>query len=149
MSLPIKIVKLHEKAVIPTKATTGSACFDLYSTQDYLLFPGQFYSFGTGIGLEIPEDFVGLIYPRSGLAFKNQTNLINGVGVIDSDFRAEVRIGLKNLSPENTVYIEEGDRIAQIMFVPVPQVEFTVQPAFSTQTERGSGGFGSTGGIGG
>ena len=142
--MKIKIKKLHPAAIIPKYATNGAACFDLHTTNG-----GRAISHGgtvvcnTGLAFEIPAGHVMLIYSRSGHGFKNSVRLVNSVGVVDSDFRGEVAVKLVNDSPLS-FSVEAGDRIAQAMVVPVPRVEF-VEADELAETERGIGGFGSTG----
>ena len=134
----VKIKKLHHNATIPTYATDGSACLDV-TVAEYL---GD-NTYSTGLAFEIPEGHVMLFYGRSGLAFKHGARLANGVGVIDSDYRGDVRVKLSYDLPQTHV-IEVGDRIGQVMIVPYPRVEFAEVDALD-ETERGKGGFGSTG----
>lgn len=136
--MQVKIKKLHKNATIPTYATDGSACLDV-TVAEYL---GD-NTYSTGIAFEIPEGHVMLFYGRSGLAFKHGARLANGVGVIDSDYRGDVRVKLSYDMPQTHV-IEVGDRIGQVMIVPYPRVEF-VEVNELDETERGKGGFGSTG----
>ena len=141
----IKIKKLHEDALVPKYATPGSACFDLHvvDVDIDLIWPGRTAVFRTGLAFEVPEGWCMKVYSRSGHGFKNDVSLSNCVGIIDSDFRNEVMVKLCNDS--NMVFrVADGDRIAQAMLVPIQQVSFSVVDELST-TERGLGGFGSTG----
>lgn len=146
--MQINIQKLNENAVIPAYATTGAACFDLVSTEDVLIHPGSHKAVGTGLAFEIPEGYVMQIFSRSGHGFKNNIRLTNCTGIIDSDYRGEVKVGLYNDKsidmPDNVFSVKAGDRIAQAMIVPVNQVSFVATDSLS-QTDRGTGGFGSTG----
>jgi dUTP pyrophosphatase len=137
----MKIKKLHPDAIVPTYGTTGAACFDLYSVKDAyepfrMLAP-------TGLAFEVPEGHVMLVFSRSGMGIRQGIRLMNYVGVIDSDYRGEVMIGLQN-DREGSININPGDRIAQAMVIPVQQMTFEVVDELSS-TERGEGGFGSTG----
>lgn len=156
----LKIKKLHPDAVVPTYATPGAACFDLYGIANmrHAVGPGSAVNIGTGLAFEVPKDHVMLVFSRSGHGFKNQVRLSNCVGVIDSDYRGELRVQLRNDQREFTPNDEEneapadvsfftigfGDRIAQAMVLPVTQVQFEVVDELS-ETERGEGGLGSTG----
>lgn len=139
----IKIKKLYPTATTPTYGTQGSACFDLYANHSAIIWQNTNAVIGTGLAFEIPADHAMLIFSRSGLATQHYINLANCVGVIDSDYRGEVKVVLRN----NSVFVHEiqqGDRIAQAMVVPVQQVTFTETKTLSS-TERGENGFGSTG----
>ncbi len=145
-NLTLKIKKLDPRAVLPTRATPGSAGMDLYALLDKPLTvpPGGRAGVPTGIAIGLPSpETVGLVYARSGLATKHGLALSNGVGVIDSDYTGELRVGMVNLSDEPYT-IEPGERIAQLVVAPVllPAVEETDE---LEKTVRGDGGFGSTG----
>lgn len=149
--MEIKIKKLSKTAKIPTRATDGSAGYDLYADSNAVIRPGETVMIDTGIALEIPEGYFGAIYPRSGLASKKCLRLANCVGVIDSDYRGPIGIPMHNdhvvdLSYEglNDEWITKGDRIAQIIFQPYLKVDLIEADELS-KTERGEGGFGSTG----
>ncbi|CAB4122515.1 Dut dUTPase [uncultured Caudovirales phage] len=145
--MKIKIKKLHPEAIIPKYATDGAACFDLHAVNppDEMAMHGLPTVVPTGLSFEIPHGFVMLIFSRSGHGFKHDTRLANCVGVIDSDYRGEVMVKLTRDYGNNThLTIKEGDRIAQAMVLPIPVVEL-VEADELTETERGAGGFGSTG----
>lgn len=142
----LKIKKVRENAIIPKRATEGSAGMDLYACIDapIEMNPGDRVMVPTGIAIALPDaNQVALIFARSGLAVKKGINLSNSVGVIDSDYRGEIQVGLINQSRE-TYTLEAGERIAQLVVMPVclPQVQ---EVAELDDTERGEGGFGSTG----
>lgn len=139
----VKIKKLHPDAVIPTYATIGSACFDLCATHDGVINRFELVSVGTGLAFEVPHGHVMNVFIRSGLAFKSRIRLCNAVGKIDADFRGEVMIGLVS-DNDLPFHFKAGDRIAQAEIVPVKQVEFEEIDEL-TPTDRGAGGFGSTG----
>lgn len=139
--MKLKIKKLHPDATIPTYATNGSGCFDIYSLDGGCVFSSAV--FDTGIAFEIPEGHVMLVFSRSGHGFKNDIRLANAVGVIDSDYRNAVKVKLTSDNPTDVFKVEKGDRIAQAIILPYPKVEF-VEGELS-DTERGIGGFGSTG----
>ena len=148
MKLKIKILsdKIGTEFPAPFYATAGSAAMDLLACMDEVvtIAPGKLVAIPSGIAIALPSrDYVALVFARSGLATKYGVCLSNGVGVIDSDYRGEIRVGLANLS-ESDYNIQPGDRVAQLMVVPVcrPDLEFVSE---LDQTERGEGGFGSTG----
>ena len=142
----LKIKKLNEKAVIPHRATPGSAGMDLYAVLDepITLKQGETALIPTGIAiaLESPSE-AAFIFPRSGLSIKHGIGLLNSVGVIDSDYRGEICVGvIKQTEPEYT--IEPFERIAQMVIEPVELPEI-VEVEDLDDTDRGAGGFGSTG----
>lgn len=143
--LTVKIKKLHPDAIVPEYASIGAGCFDLHSIGDGNVGSGwsNCCEFKTGLAFEIPTGYVMLIYGRSGLSFRDQIRLSNCVGVIDSDYRGEVSISL-TIDNDNCVSFYKSDRIAQAMIIPIPKVSFEVVQELS-DTERGAGGFGSTG----
>ena len=143
--MKVKIKKLNENAVIPTYAKDGDAGMDLIATSIISETPSQI-TYGLGIALEIPEGFVGLVFPRSSIR-KTRLQLSNSVGVIDSGYRGELQATFNKI----TTTIENqkndykvGDRICQIMIIPHPTIELEEVDEL-TNTERGEGGFGSTG----
>ncbi len=146
MEKVLKIKKLRDGAVIPKRATPGSAGMDLYAVLDEekTIEKGEILLVPTGIAIELPdENYVAYLFARSGLAIKHGITLANCVGVIDSDYRGEVCVGLVNVS--NTPYtITPGERIAQLVISPVSLIP-TVEIDTLSDTERGEGGFGSTG----
>ena len=139
--MQVRIKKLNENAVIPTYAKVGDAGMDLIATS--IIGDGQFQiTYGTGLAMEIPYGFVGLVFPRSSIR-KTGLELSNSVGVIDSGYRGELQATFnKNEGPIEKYQI--GDRIAQIMIIPHPDIQFEETDELSN-TERGEGGFGSTG----
>lgn len=148
MKLKLKAVspKIGRELPWPQRATTGSAGMDLSACieEDIILSPRQLVRIPTGIAIALPgPEYVALVYARSGLGIKHGIVLSNGVGVIDSDYRGEIQVGLTNLS-EKPYTIHTGDRIAQLVVTPVvlPQLEWVEE---LDDTERGTGGFGSTG----
>lgn len=142
----LRIKKLNENAEIPKRATNGSAGYDLCACieEDVVIKKGQIVKIPTGISAEINTNEAALmIYARSGLASKNGVTLVNCVGVVDSDYRGEIVVPLINLGNDDYV-IEKGARIAQLVVTPVilPEIEEVSELG---DTDRGSGGFGSTG----
>jgi dUTP pyrophosphatase len=142
--MDLKVVKLHASAVIPTRAHPGDAGLDLYSIEAAHMGPGERWSIGTGIAIEVPEGHAGLVLPRSGLAREHGIALVNSPGLIDAGYRGEVRVLLLNTDPAETVRIEAGARIAQLVISPIALAE-PVEVAELSDTARGDGGFGSTG----
>ena len=143
--MTVKIVKLHPNARIPTYGSTDAAGADLYACteQDVSIEPGQTVLIPTGLSMEIEQGFAGFIYARSGLATKRGLAPANKVGVIDSDYRGQVMVSLHNHT-SMTQCVEPGERVAQMVFAPVYQAQFCEVDTLE-QTERGTGGFGSTG----
>lgn len=137
--MKINIKKLVENAVIPTYAKPGDAGMDLYSTSIEVSEDGV-VTYGTGLSMEIPEGYVGLLFPRSS-NYKQNLVLCNSVGVIDSGYRGEIMFKYFQIG-ENMYKV--GDRVGQIIILPYPQIEFTEVENLS-KTERGEGGFGHTG----
>lgn len=138
--LTIGVERLHPNAVIPVQATAGDAGCDLYALGRSELKRYQRRLFKTGLSLAIPEGHVGLIKPRSGLALKHGIDVLGGV--IDAGYRGDVGVILINTGDEDVI-IEAGQRIAQLVVQPVMGVEFREMELAAT--ERGTGGFGSTG----
>lgn len=144
--MELKIKKLRETAKIPFRATPGSAGMDLSACidEDITIRPGDLKIIPTGIAIELPSaEFVAYIFARSGLGIKHGICLSNGVGVIDSDYRGEVCVGLCNVSDKEYT-ITPGERVAQMVISPVSLMP-AVEASELSDTERGKGGFGSTG----
>ncbi len=140
----IRIKKLHPDAIIPRYQTPGAACFDIHSLEDGHVHPWGTCNFATGLSFEIPECHVMLVYSRSGHGFNLDVRLANCVGVVDSDYRGELRVKLTNDSSNKMLEVRKGDRIAQAMVIPVHQWQL-VEVEELSDTLRGTGGFGSTG----
>lgn len=142
--MKMKIVKFYEDSIIPEYQTAGAAGFDFcaHLSEPYILKPGEAKAFDTGVGVEIPDGYELRISGRSGLAYKHLISCLNGIGVIDSDYRGEMRVLLKNFSDVDFI-IEPGMRIAQGVVSKVERVEWEEVDELS-ETNR-SGGFGSTG----
>ena len=141
--MKMKYMKLDERAVTPTYGSSEAAGADLYALDDTIIYSGGTKLIHTGIAVEIPQGYVGLVYARSGLASKRGIAPANKVGVIDSDYRGEIMVSLYNQS-ENTQNINRGERVAQLVITPYIQVEYELSDTL-TSTERDTGGFGSTG----
>ena len=142
-ALTVKFKLIHPDANLPHFASAGAACFDLCAVEDAALLPTQARSIRTGLCVEIPNHHVMLVFSRSGHGFKHGVRLVNGVGVVDSDFRGEVAVGLHN-EGRDVFTVRKGDRIAQAMVLPIPWLTL-MQVDSLGETERGEGGFGSTG----
>jgi dUTP pyrophosphatase len=140
--MQVRIKKLNESAVIPSYAKDGDAGMDLIATSIIGEEPFQI-TYGLGVALEIPKGFVGLVFPRSSIR-KTDLSLTNCVGVIDSGYRGELQATFRKHKGVASKTYEVGDRVAQIMIIPHPPIEFHVVDELS-DTERGEGGFGSTG----
>lgn len=142
----VKILKKRENAILPKRATEGSAGFDLYACleEKLVIKSGERCKVPTGVAFELNnEDFAGFVFARSGLGVNHGITLSNGVGVIDSDYRGEIFVSLCNLSDED-YEIQPNDRIAQLIIMPVRLPTFEVVENLN-QTSRNENGFGSTG----
>ena len=143
--MKLRIKKLNENAIIPTYGTEYSAGADLYNLPEntVIIKPHETVLIKTGIALEIPEGYCGLVFARSGLATKRGLAPANKVGVIDADYRGEIMVSLHNHS-DSPAKVEGGERVAQLAVVPFLKADFEVCEELS-ETVRGEGGFGSTG----
>jgi dUTP pyrophosphatase len=139
--MKVKIEKMHTNAVVPKYAKPGDAGLDLTAISEEWNEGNTMVTYGTGLAVEIPEGYVGLLFPRSSVS-KTTLNLANSVGVIDSGYRGEIMFKFRYL--EEGMTYDVGDRIGQLIIMPYPQVEFEEVEDLSF-TERGEGGFGSTG----
>lgn len=142
---PIPVKKLKDSAILPTYGSAEAAGADLYAclAADVAIQPGQTVFVPTGLSMEIPKGYAGLIYARSGLACKRGLAPANKVGVVDSDYRGEFMVALHNHGSQ-TQTISHGERVAQLVITPVFTPGFTVVEDL-TDTQRAGGGFGSTG----
>ena len=139
--MKVKIRKLHPNAIIPTYAKDGDAAMDLYAAE-FIKDKWGNYVYLTGIALEIPPGFVGLLFPRSSVS-KTSMALANSVGVVDSGYRGDIMFKYRHTGDDNPMY-RTGDRVGQLMIIPHPKVEFIEVDKLSNSV-RGDGGFGSTG----
>ena len=142
-TMQINFVRLDSELPVPTTAHIGDAAVDLHSRLDVVLAPGDRHSMPTGLAVAIPDGFAGLVLPRSGHARRSGVGVVNGPGLIDSGYRGEISVVLINHG-DVPVSFRRGDRIAQLAVVPVPAVEW-VEVIDLGETERGAGGFGSSG----
>lgn len=153
--MKIKIKKLHKDAIIPSYAKDGDAGMDLTAISENGSAKHGYVEFGTGLSIEIPKGYVGLIFPRSSIS-KKSTILANSVGVIDSGYRGEITLRFKvdtaalfaldsSKAMKNYIYepYRKGDKVGQLIIMPYPHIEFEEVEELS-ETERGEGGFGST-----
>lgn len=143
----MNIKRLHEKAIIPTSGSSYAAGYDLYAAidEDITISPSETVLIGTGWAMEIPNGFFGAIFARSGLATKEGLRPANCVGVIDSDYRGEVKIALHNDSKVDRT-VTQGERIAQLVIIPYYELPYGFEEVDELdKTARGVGGFGSTG----
>ena len=146
MTIPVQVKRLAHGAELPLPAyaTGGAAGMDVVSAEDVTIAPGARHAVATGLALAIPQGFEIQVRPRSGLALKHGITVPNTPGTIDSDYRGELRVILINLGDEPFA-IQRGDRVAQLVLAPVVQAAWD-EVAELDATERGEGGFGSTGG---
>jgi len=140
----LKVRRLDARALLPTRAHPGDAGLDLYAIEEHVLEAGERASVGTGVSVEIPEGQAGLVLPRSGLAVRHGIALVNAPGLIDAGYRGEIRVLLLNTDRREPFTIAAGDRIAQLVLVRVETPDVLEVEALAL-SERGAGGFGSTG----
>jgi dUTP pyrophosphatase len=136
--------RLRPDAKVPSRAHEGDAGLDLYAAETATIAPGERASVATGVAVEIPEGFAGLVLPRSGLAARHGIALVNAPGLIDSGYRGEIRVLLLNTDRREPFEVAPGDRIAQFVVTPVAEAE-VVEVQELTASSRGEGGFGSSG----
>jgi len=137
-------MKLRDDAVLPSRAHSGDAGFDLSACEEITIGVGERAAVGTGIAVEIPDGHAGLVVPRSGLALRHGISMVNSPGVIDAGYRGEVRLLLLNTDNASAFTVEPGMRVAQLLVVPLADIEL-IETDEATATDRGVGGFGSTG----
>lgn len=142
LNLPIK--PLCDNATVPANGYKGDAGYDLCATEALVLKPFERALIPTGLAMAIPEGYAGFVLPRSGLAIKQGLSLVNAPGLIDSNYRGEIKVIAINLDPHNDISISIGDRIAQLVIMKVEQCAFTAVEELD-DTQRGVGGFGSSG----
>ena len=135
--------RLRPDAVVPTRAYAGDAGLDLASCERVELAPGARALVGTGLAVAIPDGYAGFVQPRSGLAAKHGISIVNTPGLVDSGYRGELRVALLNTDARETFVVEPGMRIAQLVVMPVPEVEPVVVDELP-ESERGVRGFGSS-----
>ena len=140
--MKIKFKKLSSSAVVPRKAHASDAGFDMTCTR-YDVTNGELFTYHTDIAVEIPDGYVGLLFPRSSI-YKQDLFLTNSVGVVDSGYRGEVMFKFKPICTDVKHHYQVGDRIGQLIIIPYPEVEFVEADELS-DSERGAGGYGSSG----
>jgi dUTP pyrophosphatase len=140
----VEVKRLDTGLPLPQQAHAGDAGFDLVAAEDVSLKPFERALVKTGIAIAVPEGYAGYVQPRSGLAWKSGLGLVNSPGLIDSGYRGEIKVIVINLDPDNVIDISRGDRVAQLVILPVPSVSITEVEELPP-SGRGSGGFGSTG----
>lgn len=144
----LRVRRLRDDAVLPARQHEGDAGLDLVAVESATLPPGGGRAMvGTGIAVEVPEGWAGLVCPRSGLAARHGISVVNGPGIIDAGYRGELRVVLVNTDAHETFEVAPGDRIAQLLLTPV-LVGPVVEAEELSAAGRGAGGFGSTGGFG-
>jgi dUTP pyrophosphatase len=131
---------------VPCYARPGDAGADLCSAEDFVLEPGERRTVGTGVAIALPEGFAGFVHPRSGLAARFGVSIVNAPGTVDAGYRGEIKVCLINTDRRHPVRFRRGDRIAQLVVQRVERARFVVVPALPDSV-RGSGGYGSTGGL--
>lgn len=142
--LPIQ--RLDDGLPLPAYAHDGDAGADLYARESVVLEPGERKLVPTGLAIALPDGYVGLVHPRSGLAAQVGLSIVNAPGTVDAGYRGEIKVCLINLDPHTPIRLERGDRIAQLVIQRVERAEF-VEMAELDETARGAGGHGSTGGF--
>ena len=142
--LEILVTKLDKDAVIPTYAKPGDAGADLYAISELVLTPGERALVKTGIAIALPNGYVGLVHPRSGLGLKNGISVVNTPGTIDAGYRGEIGVVLINHDLHESFQVKKGDRIAQLVIQKVENAQFKVVNQLP-ESERAAGGYGSTG----
>ena len=129
---------------VPSYAHPGDAGADLHAAEALTLAPGQRATVGTGVSIALPDGYVGFVVPRSGLAFKHGITIVNSPGTVDAGYRGEIKVALLNTDTESAFDIAVGDRIAQLIVMPVSRAQF-IPVSTLPGSHRGEGGFGSTG----
>lgn len=142
--LQVLITRLDPDLPLPQYAKGGDAGADIYSRIDFTLAPGERALIPTGIAIALPDGYVALVHPRSGLAIKHGITMVNAPGTVDAAYRGELQCILINHDPEDSVSFKRGDRIAQLVFQKVERAEF-IEVESLPGSGRGDGGFGSTG----
>lgn len=145
--MELRVVRLDKGLPLPSRAHPGDAGLDLATTTDVTLAPGERALVGTGLAVAVPHGYVGLIHPRSGLAARHGLTVVNAPGTVDAGYRGEVKVCLLNTDAHDPVVLRRGDRIAQLV-VQAVELPDVVEVDELDDTERGTGGHGSSGGWG-
>ena len=146
-ALEIAVTQLDPELPLPSYAHPGDAGADLLTTVDVTLAPGERALVPTGIAIALPEGYVALVHPRSGLAARHGLSIVNTPGTIDAGYRGEIKVLLINHDPSEPIVLRRGDRVAQLVVQRFERARFVAVDALS-ESVRGSGGYGSTGGFG-
>lgn len=144
--VPVSIRRLDPELPLPSYAHPGDAGADLYAREDVTLLPGERRLVPTGVALALPDGYVALVHPRSGLAHRTGLSIVNAPGTIDAGYRGEVQVCLVNLDPATPIELRRGDRIAQLVIQQFESATF-VEVDDLPDSARGAGGYGSTGGF--
>ncbi|RZQ63072.1 dUTP diphosphatase [Amycolatopsis suaedae] len=144
-SVQVLLSRIDPDVPVPGYARAGDAGADLVTTSDLVLQPGERAVVGTGVAIALPDGYAGFVHPRSGLAARVGLSVVNTPGTIDSGYRGEIRVCLVNHDPREAIVLARGDRIAQLVVQRVERAEF-VEVDELAESERGAGGYGSTGG---
>jgi dUTP pyrophosphatase len=142
--IQLAVQRLHADAVLPERAYAGDAGLDLVACERAELAPGERAVIGTGVAVAIPDGFAGFVQPRSGLADRHGISIVNAPGLIDSGYRGELKVILLNTDADHRFVVEPGMRIAQLVVLPVPELEL-VESDTLPATDRGARGHGSSG----
>ena len=145
--LDVLVQRLDPDLPLPSYAHPGDAGADLVTTVDVTLAPGERAMVPTGVAIALPEGFVALVHPRSGLAARHGLSIVNTPGTVDAGYRGEIKVMLINHDPRDSIELRRGDRIAQLVIQRFERVEFVDVEALP-ESVRGAGGYGSTGGFG-
>lgn len=143
-AIQVPILRLDKSVELPSYAYEGDAGLDLRANEDVTLAPYERYAISTGLAVAIPEGYAGFVQPRSGMALKLGLSMANTPGLIDSHYRGELKVIAVNLDAKESIHIARGDRIAQLVIQKVPVVRL-VEVESLDETDRGEGGFGSSG----
>lgn len=143
-NLQVLITRLDAELPLPQYAKSGDAGADIYSRIDFTLAPGERMLVPTGIAIALPDGYVALVHPRSGLAIKHGVTMVNAPGTVDAAYRGELQCILINHDPKESISFQRGDRIAQLVFQKVERAQF-IEVEHLPGSGRGEGGFGSTG----
>jgi dUTP pyrophosphatase len=146
--VPVALLRLDRDLPVPSYAHPGDAGADLMTTVDVTLAPGERVLVPTGVALALPEGYVGLVHPRSGLAARHGLSIVNAPGTVDAGYRGEIKVCLVNLDPREPVVLRRADRVAQLVVQRVEQAQFVEVDSLDASV-RGDGGYGSTGGFAG
>jgi len=146
MDVPVSVTRLDDQAPLPSYAHDDDAGADLATMTDLVIEPGERVVASTGIAVAIPEGYAGFVHPRSGLAARHGLTMVNSPGVIDAGYRGEIKVCLINTDPRTPIHLKRGDKVAQMVIQAVAHAQFAEVESLPG-SERGSGGYGSSGGV--